>query len=462
MLTDLQNRPRSGRRQASGQVAFEGVRRRRWLIGAGESLIVAMLFIFDVSRSSSLLDATFGGVFLAAVWLLAVHVFRRQFAHLEAMGQRVIDILAAVLATAVLAAVTSAWSFGALHILVLGFAAGVVTTLWNWLASRRWNDQRRVLIVGGWADGVGELLTMLESAPRARVVPVGIIVEEHGEDYSLFGDVPVLGTFADIQRVVDEQRPGLIVVGVQRNRPEVFAELLEVAGAGFRVVGLPEFYEHVFGLLPVRQLTAAWFMSILHLYQRPYSANANRVFDLIIASLIVIAFLPLFPLTFLLIAFTPGAVIYRQTRIGENGRPFTIYKFRTMTPEAEEAGALWAEEGDVRVTGLGRVFRRLRMDELPQIANVFKGEMSIVGPRPERPEFVELLEAEVPFWSRRHLIKPGITGWAQIRGGYASGSSETEEKLAYDLWYLRHRSVLVDLIICLMTFPRILTGHGAR
>jgi lipopolysaccharide/colanic/teichoic acid biosynthesis glycosyltransferase len=139
-----------------------------------------------------------------------------------------------------------------------------------------------------------------------------------------------------------------------------------------------------------------------------------------------------------------------------------MLKFRSMHIDAEAAGPVWAAERDPRVIPFGRLLRQARLDELPQLWNVLRGDMSIVGPRPERPEFVERLQTEVPFWSRRHLVKPGITGWAQVRHGYAADASSTSEKLSYDLWYLRHRSLVVDLAICLKTFSTLLSGSGAR
>jgi lipopolysaccharide/colanic/teichoic acid biosynthesis glycosyltransferase len=147
-----------------------------------------------------------------------------------------------------------------------------------------------------------------------------------------------------------------------------------------------------------------------------------------------------------------GTVLYRQTRLGERGRLFTIVKFRTMRDEAEADGhARWSTSHDPRVTSLGRILRKAHLDELPQLLNVLRGDMSMVGPRPERPEFVELLEREVPFWHRRLLVKPGVTGWAQLKGGYASDCEAMAEKLSYDLWYLRNRNVIVDLAICAAT-----------
>jgi exopolysaccharide biosynthesis polyprenyl glycosylphosphotransferase len=274
--------------------------------------------------------------------------------------------------------------------------------------------------------------------------------------------VPRHGRIADLADIVAEHRPDVVVFANDRCRGDAFNELLDIAHLGFSVVGLPEFYEFAFGRLPVRNLNSRWFMSILHLYQRPYTRWAKRSFDVVVAGIGLLLSAPLFPVLAFLVRRTPGPAIYRQTRLGEAGRPFTIYKFRSMRQDAEVAGAAWAAERDPRVTQLGQLMRKTRLDELPQLWNVLKGDMSVVGPRPERPEFVEELQAEVPFWSRRHLVKPGITGWAQVRHGYTADAASTGEKLSYDLWYLRHRSLVVDLAICAKTFSTLLSGSGAR
>ena len=154
----------------------------------------------------------------------------------------------------------------------------------------------------------------------------------------------------------------------------------------------------------------------------------------------------------LVVARTHGPILYRQTRIGEGGKPFTVLKFRTMVVDAEEDGqAHFTSEGDSRVTRGGRLLRRTHLDELPQLWNVLRGDMSVVGPRPERPEFTDRLEEAVPFWNRRLLVKPGITGWAQIQCGYVADCDEMADKLSYDLWYLRNQSLALDVAICLKT-----------
>jgi exopolysaccharide biosynthesis polyprenyl glycosylphosphotransferase len=331
---------------------------------------------------------------------------------------------------------------------------------WDYFVRRTAHVPRRVLVVGG-ADATRQLLDDLEREKLTLFEVVAIVDDDVHPDLRL--RVGHVGSLEDLSRVVERVTPDLVVVAVTRDRPEVFRQLLHVASAGFRVVGLPEVYEFAFGRLPVRNLTAAWFMSALHLYNQPYSRFSKRAFDVTIATLGLVLTLPVVLLVLVVIKRTPGPLLFRQRRIGENGAIFTMLKFRSMRTDAERAGeAVWASKGDPRVIPAGHLLRRSRLDELPQLWNVLKGDMSVVGPRPERPEFVAQLEAEIPFWTRRHLLKPGITGWAQIRADYAADTLGTEQKLAYDLWYLRHRSLLLDAVICLKTIPGMISGRGAR
>jgi lipopolysaccharide/colanic/teichoic acid biosynthesis glycosyltransferase len=261
--------------------------------------------------------------------------------------------------------------------------------------------------------------------------------------------------------VINDHRPDLVVLTDGSKPPQTLSRLLDAAQAGFRVVHLAEFYEYAFGRVPIEDLPYDWFLSVLHLYQRRYSRGIKRALDLVGASVLLLLTLPLFPLLALFVHQTDGPLILRQTRLGEHGKLFTIFKFRTMYVDAEIAGhAVWAAAQDPRVTWAGGIMRRLRLDELPQLWNVLRGDMSLVGPRPERPEFLIELSQRIPYWTRRHLIKPGVTGWAQVRQGYAASAEETSVKLSYDLWYLRHRSLTVDLAILLRTLFVVL--HGDR
>jgi exopolysaccharide biosynthesis polyprenyl glycosylphosphotransferase len=245
-------------------------------------------------------------------------------------------------------------------------------------------------------------------------------------------------------------------------RDEAIGRLLDAGHLDVRVLSVPDFYEHAFGRVPVEHVAPAWFMSVVHLHRRPYPRVVKRLVDVTIAMIMLLLILPLLPLIALLVSFS-GPVFFRQTRVGEGGRLFEIVKFRTMVQNAEEPGRpVWAQRNDTRVTPVGQVLRKTRLDELPQIWNVLRGEMSLIGPRPERPEFVSLLEETVPYWTRRHLVKPGITGWAQVQLGYTADEVTAVDKLSYDLYYLKHRGFLLDLAITAKTAAIVFSGSGAR
>jgi len=173
--------------------------------------------------------------------------------------------------------------------------------------------------------------------------------------------------------------------------------------------------------------------------------------------------LPVIPFIALAVRLSsPGPILFRQTRVGRRGRPFTIFKFRTMAQNAEAKGAVWAAKNDPRVTSLGRFMRKTRLDEIPQLWNVLHGDMAFVGPRPERPEFVQWLTNEIPYYELRHIIRPGITGWAQVRYQYGASLEETKQKLEYDLYYVKHLSLGLDLLIMFETIKTVVLRRGAQ
>jgi exopolysaccharide biosynthesis polyprenyl glycosylphosphotransferase len=342
---------------------------------------------------------------------------------------------------------------------LIGAVVFATAAWWESFALRHITPATRLLVVGASSS----VLDLVHDIRAGRGGGYGVIgVVQDGEpDIDSFGGVPVLGRISDLHEVITASTPDIVVLAPGPNRPQTFLRLLDAAEAGFRVVELAQFYEHAYGRVPVEDLTRAWFMSVLHLYQRPYSQLTKRTVDLIGACVLLVLTLPLFPLLALFVRQSKGPTILRQIRLGEHGTLFTIYKFRTMRWDAEPAGtAVWADAEDPRVTGAGSVMRRLRLDELPQLWNVVRGDMSLVGPRPERPEFLAELNARVPYWTRRHLVKPGLTGWAQVRQGYAASAEATSEKLSYDLWYIRHRSLTVDVAILLRTLAVVLRGDA--
>jgi len=320
------------------------------------------------------------------------------------------------------------------------FALGVLGSVlaWDWVVDRTLESRKRVLLVGtAHVDGLLE--EELRASAHARFDVVGAIPGAE-----------------EITEIVNAQRPDIVVLTDEQTYGDAIERLLD-ARANVRVAGFASFVEYAFGRVPIDQINPAWFMSLLHPRQRIYTKFTKRTFDVVFALIGLIVAAPLLALLAIVVKLADGPVLYRQTRMGEDGRPFTIYKLRTMRCDAEQNGATFSSKDDPRTTRIGCGLRRTHLDELPQLWNVLKGEMSIVGPRPERPEFIEMIEETVPFWNRRLLVKPGITGWAQVRCGYVSDCEEMETKLSYDLWYLRNRSLLVDLAVCMLTLTSLFT-----
>lgn len=251
-----------------------------------------------------------------------------------------------------------------------------------------------------------------------------------------------------------------IVVGDQAGRdPMIMDWIVPCLRDGFRVANEAVFYEKATGQIMVDQITPQWFLlADLKVHCDQYAA-AKRVFDITVAVAALAATAPLWPLIALAVKLCDGGpVFYSQDRVGQNGTVFRLYKFRTMRVDAEQGRSVWALPQDPRVTRVGRFLRRSRLDELPQLYNVLRGQMSIVGPRPERPDFVRELCAQIPFYAERHLVKPGITGWAQISFRYGSSSEDARRKLQFDLYYLKHMSFELDITILLRTLGTFLRG----
>jgi exopolysaccharide biosynthesis polyprenyl glycosylphosphotransferase len=258
------------------------------------------------------------------------------------------------------------------------------------------------------------------------------------------------------------RRRGTIVVTSEALDDPHMADLLAgLSLSGVRVVRPHEFYERIMRRASLDDVDESWFLFNRPLRARRTYAAIKRVTDIVaglIGSLLVCLIVPIIAL--LISLDDGGPVFFRQERIGRGRRPFLIWKFRTMREDAELDGPAWAVPNDARVTRIGRLLRRTRLDELPQFFNVLKGDMALVGPRPERPEFVRILERAVPFYQRRHLMRPGITGWATVRFGYGDSITDKWRSHEYDLYYLKHRSPLLDLEILARTMVVMLLRKG--
>ena len=230
---------------------------------------------------------------------------------------------------------------------------------------------------------------------------------------------------------------------------------------GRRVRALGSFYEEQFKRIPLGDLTPSWFLfDIAEIHRPRLYATSKRTFEMLFAALALLLLSPLLVLIALAVRFSGGGpVLFRQPRIGRSDEPFTLVKFRTMRTAAEPAREIWAASEDPRITAVGRWLRRFRLDELPQLWNVLRGQLSLIGPRPEQVAIVRELEVRIPFYAARHVVRPGITGWAQVNGGYNGSLAGTLEKLQFDLYYVKHQSLRLDVLILASTLRAMLRGH---
>jgi sugar transferase (PEP-CTERM system associated) len=241
-------------------------------------------------------------------------------------------------------------------------------------------------------------------------------------------------------------------------------DVLKCKLRGIEVLDAMTFYERVTGKLMIENINPSWFIFSDGFRLTPFMRVSKRLVDVVLALFGLIIAAPFLPLIALAVRLeSPGPILFRQLRVGEGERYFHLYKFRSMRQDAEkDTGAVWASKNDPRVTRLGRFMRKTRIDEIPQLFNVLKGEMSFVGPRPERPEFVEGLTEMIPYYSNRHCVKPGVTGWAQVRYSYGASAEDALEKLRYDLYYIKNYSLLLDIYIFFATFRVVLGARGGR
>jgi sugar transferase (PEP-CTERM system associated) len=274
----------------------------------------------------------------------------------------------------------------------------------------------------------------------------------------------VVGTPDDIERIVTTQGINRIVVGMSDRRGRLpIGPLLRAKLQGVRVEDVNTVYERLSGKLLVEDLRPSWLIFSDGFRVSRVTRRVKRTFDILLALTGLLLGAPLMALTALAVWLESGSpVLYRQERVGENGRLFTLYKFRSMCHDAETGIPIWASPEDERVTPIGRFIRTTRLDELPQLWNVLRGDMSFVGPRPERSFFVTQLSQQIAFYEQRHAVKPGLTGWAQVRYRYGASYEDALEKLRYDLYYVKHLSLGFDLTILFDTVKVVLFGKGAR
>jgi sugar transferase (PEP-CTERM system associated) len=350
-------------------------------------------------------------------------------------------------------------------------AAGIVIALiagwrvaFEWL-SRHAGPRERFLIVGTAGAAVSLARELFDRRHELGVEIVGFVDPDPSRLGAPVVNPGVIGTVEDIPSIVRARSVDRVVVSLADARGKLpIDKLLEMKlDRGIRFDHLATVYEQYTGKIAIENLRPSWLIFSEGFRKTRLLTATKRAVDILAAAIGLVIVLPVMLAVAALIKLTsPGRVLYQQNRVGQYGRVFTIRKFRSMRSDAELAtGAVWAQPNDGRITRVGRLLRRTRLDELPQLWNVLVGDMSLIGPRPERPEFVEQLRKVIPFYGQRHVIRPGLTGWAQVRYTYGASVEDAMEKLQYDLFYLKNMSIALDLVIALETVKTVILRRGA-
>jgi len=322
---------------------------------------------------------------------------------------------------------------------------------------------RRTLIVG-WGQKARELFDKIDRFPALGYRVLGF-VKTRPDDAELaeHRGLPLLGELNRLSQIVAAERAEEILIALEdEDQSSLMQIIAHTDGLPVQLKIVPDLYSIITGQARTNQIYGFPLIEILPQYMPAWERRLKRAMDVAVSLIILIAGLPLWLLVALAIRLdTPGPVFYHQVRVGKNSKNFVMVKFRSMVHGAEKlTGPVWAEKADPRITRVGRLIRKLRFDEIPQFFNVLRGDMSLIGPRPERPVFVEQLKQQIPLYTRRLKVQPGITGWAQIKGGYDQSLEDVKQKLQYDLFYLENMSLRMDFKILLHTVYVMLSGKG--
>jgi sugar transferase (PEP-CTERM system associated) len=360
--------------------------------------------------------------------------------------------------------------------LIIGRGVFVIATVFvivlvaGWRLAFEWfalkiGPAERLLIVGTGGAAVALAKELFDRRQELGVELVGFVDADPDLVGTSLINPGVIGTIAEIPAIVRARRVDRVVVSLADARGKLPMESLlgMKLNDGVQFDHLASVYEEYTGKIAVENLRPSWLIFSHGFRKSLILALAKRGLDIVAAAIGLAILLPVMIVVAIAIKLTsPGPPVYSQRRVGKDGRTFIIHKFRSMRADAEaRTGAVWSTENDPRVTPLGRILRRTRLDEVPQLWNVLVGDMSIVGPRPERPEFVADLTTQIPFYGQRHVVRPGLTGWAQVRHSYGSTVDDALQKLQFDLFYIKHLSIGFDLFICLETLKTVLVRRGS-
>lgn len=410
-------------------------------------------------------------VFVVVSYLLCFYIFdlynfKRGFTDALVLAQHLTAIFVGTIMSTTAFYVFLHWKFGRGIVLLTAFFAAVFSLLWRILFEKIFvsSGKKKNIIIAGAGESGRAMYEVLKNSEIYEVV--GFVDDAPSNMGKNLGDCKVIGNSNDISRLISEKNiEGIVVAITYEKRKELLSALMQAKLSGVGIYDMQVMYESISGKLPADHLCEGWlaFADLQGAEKGMYKIKVKRIISFCLALFFIVFSLPITTITMIAVWIESGRpVFFRQKRVGLNGKIFEIVKFRSMSPDAEIGGAVWAKEKDPRITRVGRLIRKLRIDEIPQFWNVLKGEMSLVGPRPERPEFVESLQKTIPFYFIRHVVKPGITGWAQVNYRYGSSREDSLEKLQYDLYYVKNLSFFLDVRIILKTIRVVLFGTGAR
>jgi sugar transferase (PEP-CTERM system associated) len=321
----------------------------------------------------------------------------------------------------------------------------------------------RVLIMGTGEGGIN-LVRHILGHPEYNMKVVGFLDEAGLDIGKSLVNPRIVGATADVEEIVGREKIDRVVLSLKERRGSTpVRELLNLKLAGIRIEDVHSCFERISGRIALEHLSPSWLILSDGFKKSSILLAAKRTIDILVSLIILLLVSPLLPIIALAIYLESGTpILFRQTRVGHRGKEFQLLKFRSMVQDAEKNGPQWARKQDRRVTRVGKFIRKSRLDEIPQLFNVFRGEMSLVGPRPERRVFCDVLEEKIPFFHLRHSVRPGLTGWAQVRFRYSANLEDSKGKLELDLFYLKNLSLLVDLAILFETVKVVLLGRGAQ
>ncbi len=455
-----------------------GFAKQKLLLFCGDMLIVSLIMAASAwTRFGNFFQGATGaytGAFLSSLLLYfcVFYVFDlynigRAFRFRETFPRTLVAVLMGGGLEAAVFLMVPHWQFS--NSAFLAQMVGAVALLSGWRILYAKLFQKKMPKIGALVLGSGKkgkFICKLLNSPLSPYQIKGVLDDGTPGENSTDETAAVLGTVDQLDAVSEKVWIKAAILATSRNAsPELVRNVLNARLQGLDVVEMATVYERLTGRVPVEHIEDQWllFADGFHSISKEYIQRIKRLGDIVVAGGVLLLSLPLMAFTALLIKLdTPGDVFYRQNRVGKGGKNFRIVKFRSMVQNAEREGAKWAQKDDSRVTLVGYWMRKFRIDELPQLWNVFKGEMTLVGPRPERPEFVQNLEKVIPYYGVRHAVPPGVTGWAQVNYPYGASVQDALNKLEYDLYYIKNMSLLLDFKIALKTIGVIILGDGAR